>query len=235
MNANNKKILLLLFIAFVMFLSFSAVVAAQRESIWKRTSNTLLSIASLDFLDNNAEKLGAFMRIMVWIVVFTVVWTALRRLGGGAGAGAGTFFTGGASIALAMVFATVGSIFISPELLIGIGESYSTIVAGVLVAFLAIGVLVILYGVLPGMGLHGRMLALTRILFLVLLIYILDNISGWVSGKFTGGGGGGRGFGFLSVYFLSGNNKLKDGFEEISNKGRRYFSKFLGKNRIVKR
>lgn len=200
-NNSNKRVLILFLIVLVTFLSLSAAVAA-RENIWKRTADTLISIAKLDFLNNDVEKLGAFMRIMVWIVVFTVVWTALRRLGGGAAAGGGTLFAGGASMAIAMVFATVGSIFISPELLIAIGEGYSTVVAAVLIGFLAIGVLVILYSVLPGMGLTGRMLAFTRILFLLLLFYILDNISNWVEGKFTFGGGSGGGGLLLGIYLL---------------------------------
>lgn len=202
MNDSNKRVLILFLIVLVMFLSLSATVAA-RENIWKRTADTLISIAKLDFLDNDAVKLAAFMRIMVWIVVFTVVWTALRRLGGGAAAGGGTLFAGGASMAIAIVFATVGSIFISPELLIGIGESYSTVVAAALVGFLAIGLLAFLYGGLPTMVPPGRILAITRFVFIILLLYILDHISGFVEGKFAGGGGGApRGFGFLSVYFI---------------------------------
>ncbi|MBI2176462.1 hypothetical protein HYU40_03920 [Candidatus Woesearchaeota archaeon] len=216
MNEGNKRVLLLVVIAAVMFLSLSATVAAQRENFWKRTSDSLLSIAQLNFLDNDAAKLAGFMRIMVWIVVFTVVWTALRRLGGGA-AGAG-MFAGGASMAIAMVFATVGSIFISPQLLIGIGESYSTVVAAALVGFLAIGLLAFLYGGLPTMVPPGRILALTRLVFIILLLYILDHISGFVADKFTGGGGTPRGFGILTtVYFIRFSDRFS--LEQISKRG----------------
>lgn len=216
---DDKKVLVLLLVILVMFLSLSATVAAQRESFLKRTSDSLLSIAQLNFLDNDAAKLASFMRIMVWIVVFTVVWTALRRLGGGA---QGTFFASGASMAIAMVFATVGSIFISPDLLIGIGESYSTVVAAALVGFLAIGLLAFLYGGLPTMVPHGRILAITRLVFIILLWYILDNISGFVEGKFTGGGGVSGGFGIFGLCFISPyENKLKDNLLKFSKKGKK--------------
>lgn len=212
MNDSNKKALILFLIVLVAFLSLSATVAAQRENFWKKTSNTLLSVAKLDFLDNDAAKLASFMRIMVWIVVFTVVWTALRRLGGGAGAGGG-MFAGGASMAIAMVFATVGSIFISPDLLIGIGESYSTVVAAALVGFLAIGLLAFLYGGLPTMVPPGRILALTRLVFIILLLYILDHISGFVEGKFTANSAGI----FSAVYFARFSDRFS--LERISKRG----------------
>ena len=211
MNDSKKRVLILFLIAAVMFLSLSATVAAQRENVWERTANTLISIAKLDFLDNDAEKLAGFMRIMVWIVVFTVVWTALRRVGGGA-AGAG-MFAGGASMAIAMVFATVGSIFISPELLIGIGESYSTVVAAALVGFLAIGLLAFLYGGLPTMVPPGRILAITRLVFIILLLYILDHISGFVEGKFTVNSVGI----FGAVYFARFSGRLS--FVQMSKRG----------------
>ncbi len=218
---DDKKVLVLLLVIFVMFLSFSATVAAQRESVWKRTSDSLLSIAQLDFLDNDAAKLASFMRIMVWIVVFTVVWTALKRLGGGAAAG-GTFFAGGASIAIAIVFATIGSIFISPDLLIGIGEAYSTVVAAAFVLILAIGILAFMYGGLPTMVPHGRVLAVTRIALIIILLYILDHISGFVEGKFTGGGGVSGGFGIFGLCFISPyENRLKDNFLKFSEKCRK--------------
>ena len=210
MNEGNKKVLILFLIVLVMFLSLSATVAAQRENIWKRTSNTLLSIAQLNFLDNDAAKLASFMRIMVWIVVFTVVWTALRRLGGGAGP---TMFTGGAAMAIAMVFATVGSIFISPDLLIGIGESYSTVVAAAMVGFLAIGLLAFLYGGLPTMVPPGRILAITRLVFIILLLYILDHISGFVEGKFTANSAGI----FGAVYFARYGDRFS--LEQLSKRG----------------
>ncbi len=208
---NKKQLLLLLFFS----LLFVQTVAA-RENIFERTADTLLSIAKLDFLDNDTDKLAAFMRIMVWIVVFTVVWTALRRLGGGAAAGGGTLFAGGASMAIAMVFATVGSVFISPELLIGIGESYSTVVAAALVGFLAIGLLAFLYGGLPTMVPPGRILAITRLVFIILLLYILDNISGSVEGKFRGGASSNFGI-FASVYFSQFSDRLSFGL--VSRKG----------------
>lgn len=210
---DNKKALVLLLIVLVMFLSLSATVAAQRENIWERTANTLISISKLDFLDNDAVKLAAFMRIMVWIVVFTVVWTALRRLGGGAAAGGGTLFAGGASMAIAMVFATVGSMFISPSLLIGIGESYSTVVAAALVGFLAIGLLAFLYGGLPTMVPPGRILAITRLVFIILLLYILDHISGFVERKFTTNAVGI----FTTVYLTRFSDKLS--FGRLSRNG----------------
>lgn len=213
MNDSNKRVLILFLIVLVMFLSLSASVAAQRESIWERTADTMLSIAKLDFLDNDAAKLASFMRIMVWIVVFTVVWTALRRLGGGAAAGGGTLFAGGASMAIAMVFATVGSIFISPQLLIGIGESYSTVVAAALVGFLAIGLLAFLYGGLPTMVPPGRILAITRLVFIILLLYILDHISGFVEGKFRANSAGI----FTTVYLTRFSDRFS--LEQISKQG----------------
>lgn len=233
----KRKLLLLLAIGVVLFLSLSATVAAQRENIWERTANTLISVAKLDFLDNDAEKLGAFVRILVWIVVFTVVWTALRRLGGGAGAGAG-MFTGGASIAIALVFATISTVFISPELLIGIGAGYSTLVAAVLIGFLAIGLLVILYNVLPSMGLQGRLLAFTRILFLVLLLYILDNISGFVEGKFTGGGGISSSLSITIFLPPSRNYAANAALKKFSEKSKKCFvaiSRRLRLNREVRK
>lgn len=178
----KKKNVVILSLSLIFVLLLATSVFA-RENIFQRTMDTLLSIFSLDFLDNDEAKLGAFLRGIIWITVFIVIFNVVNKIG--AGSARGTMFNRGSAIVLAGVFATLTSIFLPPGFLIALGEGYSTVMAAILIGILAIFVLVITYQVLPGLGLTGRVLAAVRIAFLLVLLSLLDLITGYVTDNFS--------------------------------------------------
>jgi hypothetical protein len=184
----NKKILFTIAFCTFLLIALSPVVFAVQQSILARAGNAVLDFATLKFLNNNQDKLAAFMRILVWILVFTVIYAVVGRLnntGGMAGAGGAAFFTRSMGITLAAVIATISSVFISPEILLGLGEAYGTIVAAIFVGGFTLAVWWALYRFFPNnLHMEGRMLYFCRVIVLILLILILENITGWVSNGF---------------------------------------------------
>jgi hypothetical protein len=159
------------------------VSAAQYQSVFSKAGNFIMDFASLKFLDNDADKLAAFMRICVWILIFTIVYAATKLLQGG---GTGTpFFTHGMGMVVAAIFATMGSFFIPPGLLIGIGEAYSTIFSAALIGIIVLAVWWLLYqsGIKNMSNARGR--AGIRIVVLLLVLLLLDMITGYITGVFT--------------------------------------------------
>lgn len=176
----NKKLLFALTLCFILLISLSPVVSAA-ESIFSRAGNFIIDFASLKFLDGDADKLAAMVRICIWLLIFTIVFGATNMLrAGGSG-----LLTRGMSYVVAAIFATLGSFFIPPGLLLGIGEAYSTLVAAAMIGIIVIAVYYVLYrGPIASMT-DTRMRALLRIAFLSLLIGILEWTTNWITGKFN--------------------------------------------------
>jgi hypothetical protein len=187
----NFKHISLLGASLFLFLTLSVTVMAQ-ENPAENVVDILINIATLDFLDNDDEKLAAFVRILVGIITFAVVNTVVKRFttGGRTAVGSSNFFTGGTSTVISVVLAIMSSIFINPGLLIAIGAGYAVLTASVFVAALVVGVWYLLYVWLPSNvgSLTGRPLRLIRIISLIILAIVMSNITGALIGNFDFGG-----------------------------------------------
>ena len=174
-----KRLSVVLF-CFLLSLVFATPVFAQSgyaDGVFQRAFDILVGVFSLDFLDGDANKTYGFLRGIVWVGIFTVIYNLLKRVGKG-------MFTGGSSVVLAGVFATLSVIAIPNGVLEFLADGYSAVMAAVLISILAIFVLVVLYQVLPGLGISGVLLRGVRIAFLILLLFFLERASGFVSGSF---------------------------------------------------
>ena len=178
----NLKRLSVLLAGFMFSVVIATPVFAQygqgyEDSIFQRVFDILVGVFSLDFLDNDASKLHGFLRGIVWVGIFTVIYNLLKRVGKG-------MFTGSSSVVLAAVFATLSVIAIPNGMLELLAGGYSAIMAGILISVIAIFVIVVLYQVLPGLGIKGRLLLGVRIAAIVLLLFFLERASSFISGNF---------------------------------------------------
>lgn len=100
--------------------------------IWQR----ILEIGSLGFINtpNNAE---AFMRIMVFILVFAILYEASRFTG----------FQTNIRAIITIIFAIISSIFMPAGVLAGIGIAYGTVVAFFLIGIPVLGGLYAIYAI----------------------------------------------------------------------------------------
>lgn len=121
----------------------------------------VLSIGKLEFLGITTGENGlvGFMRIMVFILVFTIFYVGVRLV----------FNQQNIALVIAAVLAIISTIFIPGQVLAGIGVAYATIVSVVLIGAPIAGGAVALYMV-PG---TNRWLIALRICIILLMIWVL--------------------------------------------------------------
>lgn len=120
--------------------------------------NKLLWIGSLGFLGHVDNEVAAFMRVMVFLLTFTVLYALFNTLSNATGV-----FTRNIAITLSILFSIISAIFIPGSVLIGIGAAYGT-----LVAFFFVGV-----PVLGGLYLLNALPNATRWDYFVRIVVIL--------------------------------------------------------------
>jgi|WetSurMetagenome_2_1015567.scaffolds.fasta_scaffold621918_1 hypothetical protein len=173
----NKKLFLLALCSVLLISLMPAVHAAQYKSIWAKAGDFLLNdVASLKWLDNDAEKLAALIRICLWILIFTIIFAVTGKLQPGGSA----LLTRNMGMVVAAVFATISTFLIPAGLLIALGEAYSTFFSAALIGILVLAVWYLLYKGPIGNMTDRKMQAAIRIAILLVIISILDLITGWI-------------------------------------------------------
>jgi hypothetical protein len=132
----------------------------QVTDIWV---NYLLPIFSLSFLGLTGENsIMAFMRLIIIILVFTLLFEATRLIR----------FPRNTGIVIAGVIAIMSGLFIPGTILIAIGSSYGFLVALVLLATPILGSFY-LFSIMPTAPVVWRW---ARIILLCIVLYLLINI-----------------------------------------------------------
>ncbi len=123
----------------------------------------ILWVGSLGFLGNVDSPMAGFMRIMIFILVFAVLYELSRLVPG---------LTKNIAITVTGILALISAIFIPGPVLAGIGAAYGTVVAFVLIGIPVIGGLYLLHRV-PA---QTRWNHFIRIVIILLLIAILISV-----------------------------------------------------------
>ncbi|MCF7866258.1 hypothetical protein K9L67_02975 [Candidatus Woesearchaeota archaeon] len=146
---------------------------------------------SMDWLFNNPENVVGFMRFLIWLTVFTVIHVSGRNTV------ARMFEDGGNRlvVVLAVVIATLTTIFIPLEIILGWGQVVGAIMMLILIG-VPIGYLMWLaYGpdILPAaFGADGWMIRIVRIILILIAWQISHLVGLWGTqlafsmGKYTG-------------------------------------------------
>lgn len=132
------------------------------RGIWEE----FVYIFSLGPLLKSTAALGAFMRAIVGILVFALLFEAGSRLG---------FLTRRTAMIVAGVLAIMTVIFLPDKILAGIGSAYAIAFAAILILTPVVGGLWVIFGTAGGNPIipHTRFGHGMRIVILVVLLWIL--------------------------------------------------------------
>ncbi len=145
--------LVLLFSLFIV--SCTAEAGPSLGDIW----NKLLWFGSLGFLGENEFGLVGFMRILLVVLVFALLYEGSRVAG----------LSQNIGIVVSAILAIISVIFIPNAVLVGIGAAYATIVSIVFIGVPVVGGLLV-FRTIPG---NTRGEVIIRIIILLILLMIL--------------------------------------------------------------
>ena len=150
-------------------LPFVAAESGIFSNIWYK----VLSIGNLSFLGlSDGSIVAAFVRILIWLLLFTVFFAVITGLGGDKGTAPMKFFNRGQAGLIAAIIATIGAIFLPAQVLLATGVGWATAIALLLIGgpVVGIGVLLMKY---PGQGQETKMTVLIKLVLCLLLFWIL--------------------------------------------------------------
>ena len=165
-------ILAMLISALVIPLVFAAV-PGPAETFGK-VGEMILTIFGFEWITEKGDKaIGAFMRLNIFIFVFTILYFVTRQIFPAPG------LQRNAAMTIAIVLAIISTIFIPIDILLAIGETYATVVSFIMlgIPLTALGYLYWLTWPLP-----GKLWVAIRIAVLLLLWIILSVITAAVGG-----------------------------------------------------
>ncbi|MFH1439135.1 MAG: hypothetical protein ABIG89_01095 [Candidatus Woesearchaeota archaeon] len=139
-----KKLLILILLALFlisMIVPFVTAAVPGPQDFFEKVGDYILKLFGFEWIKTQSEDaIGAFMRFCIWIIIFTLLYALMTWMM----AAVALFNSSSVRITLAIVFATISTIFIPIEVLIAIGQVYSTIASLVMFAIVG-GGLVWLY------------------------------------------------------------------------------------------
>ncbi|MBN2454205.1 hypothetical protein JXB11_01530 [Candidatus Woesearchaeota archaeon] len=140
-------------------------------SIWDK----ILSFFNLDWIGmDDADRVGGFMRIVVFLLFFSIFHAVLR-----ASSALNKTFNNRIAGVVAFCISAISAIFIPTKVLITIGEAYGTVVAWLMLGLVVLGIIYITYGAIkPRTGPTTAFHHGTRIALLILLYWILSAVHG---------------------------------------------------------
>ena len=133
----------------------------------------VLSIGNLSFIGlSDGSIVAAFVRLLIWILLFTVFFAVITGLGGKEGTAPMSVFNRGQAGIVAAVIATIGAIFLPAQVLLATVAGWATAVSLLLIGgpVVGIGVLLMKY---PGQGQETKMTVLIKLVLCLLLFWIL--------------------------------------------------------------
>jgi hypothetical protein len=155
---------------------------AEGEGI-KGTISSVLDIGRLEWLfGNTAEnQLVGFMRIVIAILIFTVLYMGLSAANQAMG---GNAIPKNIAITISILLAIISAVFIPGEVLMMFGETYATIFSLIIIGGPIIAIMALCFATpTPGRG-----VAFIKFLGICFVIWLIDKITDWAAVLSTGTG-----------------------------------------------
>jgi hypothetical protein len=132
----------------------------------------IVGIGNLGFLGmaDTAIVLGV-TRLLIWVFVFTIIYAVIAVASGNNNVSLG-FLKKNHALVVALVMATITSIFLPPEVLLAVGSGWATIVAFVLIGAPVVGIAFLLWKI-PGKGEETRFTLFLKFVLCCLLFWVL--------------------------------------------------------------
>lgn len=158
MNWKRAGVISLVLLLSILVVSCTTEPGPSFKDIW----NKLLWFGSLGFLGENEFGLVGFMRILLVVLVFALLYEGSRVAG----------FSQNTGIVVSAILAIISVIFIPNAVLAGIGAAYATIVSIVFIGVPVVGGLLV-FRMIPG---NTRGEIFIRIIILLILLMILISV-----------------------------------------------------------
>jgi len=154
---------------------FAAVPGPQ--DVFQMIGELIITIFGFEWIRNQRDQaIGAFMRFCIWLFVFTWVAGLLFP------AGTPRAMSRNITITVAVVIATISTIFIPIGVLIAIGEVYATVVSLIMFGIVIAALVWFYINSAVWMAAHPTMLRVIRLGILFLLWILLNIVTTAVSG-----------------------------------------------------
>lgn len=135
----------------------------------------ILYMGGLGFLNIGPDvAVVAFVRLLIWIFIFTVFFAVITSFGKGANNVLGFLNRGQAGV-IAAVIATIAAIFLPADVLLATGTSWATAIALLLIGGPIVG-LAWLCWKFPGSGNETKATVTLKIILCLLLLWILTAV-----------------------------------------------------------
>ena len=172
-----KRILLLFFLVMVISsiaAPFAFADIPTPQETFGKVGNLILYVFGASWIkDKGEDVIGAFFRMCIWIFVFTILYFVSRQIFQQPG------LQRNSALIVAIVIATMSTIFIPINILLAIGELYATAVSFIMIAIPLVGIGALYY---LTWGRPGRFWVIVRIAILILLWILLAIVTASVGG-----------------------------------------------------
>ena len=157
---------------------FAAVPGPQ--DVFQMIGELIITIFGFEWIRNQSDQaIGAFMRFCIWLFVFTLLYWVAGLL---FPAGTPRAMSRNITITVAVVIATISTIFIPIGVLIAIGEVYATVVSLIMFGIVIAALVWFYINSAVWMAAHPTMLRVIRLGILFLLWILLNIVTTAVSG-----------------------------------------------------
>ncbi len=160
------------FIAFALFLSGIPLVAAE-SSILGGVWDKILYAGGLGFIGiESAAAVVGLVRLLVWIILFTILFAVMVGLGGSQGTAPMKYFSRGQAGIIAAAVATITAVFLPADVLLATGAGWGTLIALLLIGLPVVGIAFLLWKI-PWEGEETKFTVLLKLVLSLLLLWIL--------------------------------------------------------------
>lgn len=157
----KKLVVIGILLVFLLVASCTPETGPSGEEIWEK----ILWFGTLGFLGDYDGGMVGFMRILIFILVFGLIYTASGAVPG---------LNRNVAIVVSLILSIMSVLFIPNSILIGVGAAYATIVSVILIGAPIVGGY-LLFRAIP----EEHRLARITVLLLLLLVLIAVKYNAW--------------------------------------------------------
>ena len=164
----------------LLFILLPSTLALSFDSIWQQ----VLSIGDLSFLGLSAgQGIIAFTRILLWIAVFTLFFAVITTFAKAKrGNDALNFFNKNQAMVVSAVLATMVTIFLPPEVILGVSSGWATLVASLLIGLPVFGIIWLLWHIPFGGTGDTKFTVMVKLFLCLILFWILTVMKTYMGG-----------------------------------------------------
>jgi hypothetical protein len=171
-----------------LLLTIPSVLAGPKDTIFNVWTKSINAIGDLGVigLGNETAILG-LTRILIWFLIFTIMFALINTFSKKK-SGSLSFFNRGQGVVIAVIVATITTIFLPSSILLASSSGWAVLIALLLVGAPVVGLIYLIWKLpeLIGVEKEGRGIILMKLLLCMILLWILSAMHYHVSTVFKG-------------------------------------------------